>query len=126
MHPSSRSRSRSSTAIWASMRGRHEVDRRFPVLRVRGAVLGQRGQRGADLVEAQTDLLGDADERDPPHGGAGVTALSPGGTGGTDEALGLVEAQCGGRDPRPLAQRADGQLRLHGDKPTLKEGLTSS
>jgi hypothetical protein len=75
-----------------------------------GAVLGERRQRLADLVEAQPDLLGDADERDPPNDVTRVTALAAGGPGGVDQALGLVEAQGGVGDPCALAECADGQF----------------
>ena len=50
----------------------------LPVLLRGRAALGQRGERRADLVEAQADLLGDADEGHAPEDVAGVAALSPG------------------------------------------------
>src|SRR5207237_1332800 len=65
----------------------------LPIVGVRGPVLGERGEGRPDFLEAQADLLRDADERDPSQGVAGIAPLTAGGTGGADQALGFVEAQ---------------------------------
>ena len=113
MQASSRSRRRSSRAIWASRRGRHDRARLLPVALGRGAVVGERGQRLADLVEAEADLLGDADERDAPQRRPLVAALAARCAGGVDQALGFVEAQRGRGHAGAIGQRADAQLVVH-------------
>ena len=59
------------------------------------------------------DLLRNPHERHPAQRLAGEAALAAVGPGGVDEALGLVEAEGRGRDPGPVAHRADRQLELH-------------
>ena len=107
-----RSRSRSSRAICASRRGRRRSGEPFPVLGVRGSVLGQRLECHSDLVEAQAYLLGDPDERHPSQGVPGVATLPALRAGGMNQALGLIEAKSRGSDTGSLAQGTDGQLRL--------------
>ena len=75
--------------------------------------MGERVERGADLIEAEADLLRDTDERDASDRVAGEAALTTGRARRLDEPLGFVEAQRGGRDARAPAQRADGELLLH-------------
>ena len=70
-------------------------------------------ERRPDLVQRQADLLGDPDERDPTQRVTGVAPLPTRRAGRVDEALGLVVAQGRRRDPGPLAQRTDRQLRVH-------------
>ena len=93
MQPVNRSRNRSSTPIWCSIRGRHSDESRSQSPGGRTTV-GQRGHRRADLFEAEPDLLGDPDERDPADHLPGVAPLAAVGSGGVDESFGLVEAQC--------------------------------
>ena len=93
MQPARLSRSRSSMAMRASSCGRHDADRRSQSRAGRRAAVGQRRQRGADVVQAQADLLGDAHERHAPQRVAVVAALAAARALGVDQALGLVEAQ---------------------------------
>ena len=113
-------------AIWWSMRGRHDVERRSQSLAVGVRFSGSEASAVADLVEAQADLLGDADERDAAQRVTGVPPLAAPAPRRVDEALGLVEAQRRRRHAAALAHRADGQLRLHDLEEYCRKSLTSS
>ena len=97
-------------AIWWSMRGRHDADSRSQSFAVGVRFSGSEASALADLVEAQADLLRDADERDAPQRVTGVAALPAGRPGGVDQAFGFVEAQRRRRHAGAFAHRADGQL----------------
>ena len=110
MHPSSSSRSRSSIAICASSRGRHEFESRSQSRGFGVRRSGNERERVADLVEAESDLLCDPDERDPPERIAGEAPLVAVRSRRVEQPFGFVEPQRGRRDTGPLAQGSDRQL----------------
>src|SRR5215207_4098033 len=59
----------------------------LPVVLVRRAVVGQRRQRVADLLQGQPDLLRHPDERDATDGLTSEAALAAFGARGADEPL---------------------------------------
>ena len=122
--PTRSSRRRSSRAMRASSRGRHDADRRSQSARVGVRLSGSEARAVADLVQAEADLLGDAHERDAPQRVAVVAALTAARALGVDQALGLVEAQrrrgdagARARARRSSARRARSSAhpRHHGD-----------
>ena len=92
MHPSSRSRSRSSILIWYSIRGRHDRDsfsQSFSLgVRFSGSDASAVRISSSDRPTCWATRMTNAAQRvarEPP--------LASGGSGGVDQAFGLVEAQ---------------------------------
>jgi hypothetical protein len=80
-----------------------------PVRPGRGAVVGERVERLANLGECQADPLGRLDECDPPQRAALVLPLVACRPPGVDQALVLVEPQRRCRYPGPMSNLPDGQ-----------------
>jgi hypothetical protein len=72
-------------------------------------VFGQAGQHPGDVAEGETDLLGGADHGQPPEHVTAVAALTAGGPGAVEQAVGLVEPQRRDGEARSLGNGTDGE-----------------
>jgi hypothetical protein len=84
-----------------------------PVAARRHAVGRELAELCADLVERQTDPLGEDDERDPPEDRTGIATMAGSRPRGGDQAPLFVEAQRRGRHPAPPRDLADREQRRH-------------